>query len=111
MSIAIMLHPHDHHLSGSSPYYAKNISEGLHKVLIIARRKDFYGGRIFDFNIRADQMADTQLELSLSEEFDPINGSITVTMMIMNDSQIQFMCYVGGSTLFHCMYYNFSVAN
>ena len=88
---------------GSSPYRARNVPEGRHSVLVIAKRKGFFGSRVFNFEVEPEQ----KLELVLSEKVinGSLNGTIAVVMEVRNavtSRNIHLMCSMGGARFFPC---------
>lgn len=91
---------HDHSPfipSGTSPVKMKAVTEGKHTLLVIAKRKRFFGTRLFDFEVLPQQSQ--QLKLLLSELPQRVNGSVVVTMEVRGrrfpgDDAIQLMCSI-----------------
>lgn len=69
---------------------------------------------MFDFDIRSDQPK-KWLEISLRDDSNPANRSVTVRMTVknpevLNDGEVvSFMCSTGGNTFFACTYIHFVV--
>lgn len=81
----------------------KAVAEGKHTLLVIAKRKRFFGTRLFDFEVLPQHSQESQqsqqLKLLLSELPQRVNGSVVVTMEVRGrrfpgDDAIQLMCSI-----------------
>ncbi len=95
-------------LLGSSPYRIKNVVSGRHKLVVMARRKNAYGSKVFDFSIGTTEEETDRLTLSLSHKSNATNGSVVVTMTVGNVGQqewsrVKLVCSLAGRPFVPCM--------
>lgn len=70
----------------TSPFQMKALVEGQHSILVIAKRKGFYGTRKFDFDIAPVEVPESELTVTLTEQPEFANGSILVKMDVRKGS-------------------------
>lgn len=84
----------------------KSVIEGQHTVLVIAKRKGFYGTRRFDFEVEPSNVLGAELEVYLAELPEPVNGSVLVTIDVIKrvspPTGVRLMCSTGGEQFVPC---------
>jgi len=85
----------------------KNLPNGRYQLLVMARRKNAYGSRVFDFSIGTVEEEDDQLSLSLSHKSNATNSTVSVAMTVGNagsvpGSEVSLMCSVAGKPFEPC---------
>ena len=90
---------------GTSPYYLKGLPAGHHKLLVIGKRKDSIGTRLFDFMILPEGNVPTA-NLTLNS-YPAGNGSVGVSIAMSGLTRVEagLQCSIGGGHFFPCEYY------
>ena len=88
--------------TGNSPFRIKGAEEGKHSILVIAKRKGFFGTRRFDFEVLPDVVE--QLELELTQMMELEDGSVPVSMRVTGTirGQLRLMCSLDGGDFAPC---------
>jgi hypothetical protein len=84
----------------------KGVVEGKHTILVIAKRKGFYGARRFDFEVAPANVIGRQLDIYLAELPLLVNDSVLVTIDVQQRGGtpigVHLMCSAGGERFFPC---------
>ena len=84
----------------------KGVDEGHHAILVIARRKGFFGTRLFDFEVEPQYGSEGgQLQVALAEQWQLQNGYLLVDIFVTGGRSRgfpQLFCSVASSDLAPC---------